>query len=217
MTQTLQAQTVRSIQGWDIEDARTETEKAAHPLPDLLDEYGIFLDAEMDDYEEPRRGDSINDGSTYIARRHPMGDDAWAYVRVSDDDYKAVMIRSEKITFQEYLILTTPDDAWGGTPQMLAAFDLDVDGYLDEVDEDEGYEGKCVIWVAYNYFEGSIGAPVDKFLEVDDAMSPTVMVFDSFEDAQDWIEEEEDGPYYTHSSEAGRPAYTICKAPAHLQ
>ena len=76
-----------------------------------------------------------------------------------------------------------------------------------EVDDD--YEGECRIWVDYCYSAGTINAPKDDFLLDDDG---DIMIFDSYDDAAEWIDDNTGGTYYLHHGEMGRPTYKIVEA-----
>lgn len=86
--------------------------------------------------------------------------------------------------------------------ELLAEF-----GYDATPDEAEETATDVRVWVAYNYYEGTLGAPVDQYAS--DERGET-MVFATFAEAQAWIAAEEDGIYCTNHGEAGRPTYTIC-------
>jgi hypothetical protein len=66
------------------------------------------------------------------------------------------------------------------------------------------------IWIAHNYYQGTLGAPVDGYVVAEGSYSDSA-VFATKDDAQAWIDEKEDGIYCTSHGEAGRPAYTICE------
>lgn len=86
--------------------------------------------------------------------------------------------------------------------EMLAEFGYDATP--EEADETATH---VRVWVAYNYYESTLGAPIDGY--VSDERGET-MIFLTFAEAQEWIAAKEDGIYCTSHGEAGSPAYTIC-------
>lgn len=71
-----------------------------------------------------------------------------------------------------------------------------------EVDDD--YDGQCRIVIEGNFYGYS---PIDYASE-----NYETLIFDSRQQAQDWIDSAEDGTYCTQHNEAGRPTYTIVAA-----
>lgn len=72
-----------------------------------------------------------------------------------------------------------------------------------------GYKGKCLIWVEYCYSLGTFNAPEDGFLPSD--WGEGAEVFDSYDDAEEWIEDNTGGTYYLANGEMGAPTYKIVK------
>lgn len=62
------------------------------------------------------------------------------------------------------------------------------------------------LWVSYCYQAGTRGAPSDDFLR---DSNREIVIFDSFEEANKWIEDECEQTYFLRHGEAGRPNYTI--------
>lgn len=71
----------------------------------------------------------------------------------------------------------------------------------DDFEVSDDYTGVCKIIIEGSYFGYS---PVDYVAE-----NYETTIFDSREAAQDWIDTQEQGVYYTSHNEAGRPTYTI--------
>lgn len=69
---------------------------------------------------------------------------------------------------------------------------------------DDDYDGQCRIVIEGNFYGYS---PIDYALE-----NYETLIFDSRQQAQDWIDSAEDGTYFTQHNEAGRPTYTIVAA-----
>lgn len=83
------------------------------------------------------------------------------------------------------------------------------DANNDYIDDDDNYNGPCMIWVEYCYSSGTLGAPSDKFLQ-DDRCDD--IWFESVEEAKTWIDEAESETYYLAHGEMGRPTYRIVRA-----
>lgn len=108
-------------------------------------------------------------------------------------------------------------DDYGSREQMFVAFGLDVD--LNEATE--SYIGKCMVWIAHNYFPGTLGIPRDEWA-IDE--NHEQLIFDSYSSAQDWIEQADDasrvaksetnprGSYLLQHGEMEPRTYTICEA-----
>lgn len=191
------------LNGWEIIDER------AAPVIDpiaLLTGSAWALDSSDDDFEPIgyQAEESITDGANKVYRVQVGG--AWAYVHCGEYD-NTITLRDSKGTFAEYLSDWDYSDTEGGLPGLLASFGLDADSVLDEADED--YNDTCRVWVCYNYFSGTLGRPLDHFARDE---QHDEIVFDDYASAAEWIEEQEDSAYYCGNGEAGRPAYTICKA-----
>lgn len=74
----------------------------------------------------------------------------------------------------------------------------------------ENYKGKCSIWIEHCYSLGTINAPKDGLLPAD--WGEGAKVFDSYDDAEEWVEENTGGTYYLDNGEMGRPTYKIVEA-----
>ena len=76
-------------------------------------------------------------------------------------------------------------------------------------DADEDYEGECKIWATKYYLDGTCNAPVDGFMSDDDG---DAIVYDTYSEAQDAIDELDAGTYILSHGEYERPSYKIVKA-----
>lgn len=76
-------------------------------------------------------------------------------------------------------------------------------------DADEDYEGECKIWATRYYLDGTCNAPVDGFVS-DDAGD--AVVYDTYSEAQDAIDDLDAGKYILSHGEYERPSYKIVKA-----
>jgi len=104
------------------------------------------------------------------------------------------------------------DTGYIDLPEFLAEWGFDAT-------PDEAPEGATDvrIWCEPNYYAGTLGAPVGHYVDQTEIDSSNGLYnsgeharFATIEDAQAWIDAEEDGIYCTAHGEAGRPAYTIC-------
>lgn len=76
----------------------------------------------------------------------------------------------------------------------------------DEVEEaDEGSEGPFYVLTTSYYY----GPTEDSNLVANDDRLQTPREFDTFQDAQDWIDDAEDGIYTLSHNESGAPSYKI--------
>jgi hypothetical protein len=76
----------------------------------------------------------------------------------------------------------------------------------DDFEVTDDFDGECKIIVEGDYYGYS---PIDY---AKDDMGNDVLVFDTRQEAADWIEQQEDGIYCLSHNEAGRPNYTIVEA-----
>lgn len=107
----------------------------------------------------------------------------------------------------------------------LLGDDNDIDEYLDSyeitgdllaearlnasTEADEDYDGECKIWVEYCYSAGTLNHPTDGYVKGDDYED---MVFDNYEAAQNWIDDNTSDTYYLSHGEMGAPSYKIMEA-----
>jgi len=102
--------------------------------------------------------------------------------------------------------------------------DIDLPEFLAEwgfdATPDKAQEGvtDVRIWCEPNYYAGTSGAPVGHYVdatEIDSSNgrhnSGEHAKFATIEDAQAWIDAQEEGIYCTAHGEAGWPSYTICE------
>jgi hypothetical protein len=127
------------------------------------------------------------------------------YCRASLPSNTCLTITDLSVDWQEYF-RSWDWDLWGDYNSMLSDFGIEPE--LDEVEDD--YDGPCRVWVSYNYYQGTLGAPLDSWI-VEDNDRAEIREFSSREEAQEYIDEAESGTYYLAHGEAGRPTYTICK------
>lgn len=145
-------------------------------------------------------GRAGSNGPSYYRWIASNGLAVWIY----NDSGLALQVEEPHITLEDVLSrwdhgidLETTLAEWGLSPSLDEA---------DEADTD------VRIWCANNYYEGTLGAPSDGWVfPEDDAYFRSPLTFDTYADAQAWIDERESGTYYLAHGEAGRPAYTICK------
>lgn len=83
-------------------------------------------------------------------------------------------------------------------------------GYTDGMEEATAGDKNVAIWCVPNYYAGTLGAPIAHFVR--DEVSGDVLVFDTTDDAQAWIDEVESEVYVLAHGEAGRPEYVIARA-----
>jgi len=77
-------------------------------------------------------------------------------------------------------------------------------------DAEDGYEGECKIWVMYNYYQSTLGAPVNAVMAAD---NNDELLFGSQAEAAAYLEpDDDDDTYYLSHGEAVRPSYRIVKA-----
>ena len=107
----------------------------------------------------------------------------------------------------------------------LLGEDNDLDEYIDSYDitgdllaearlnasteATDDYEGECKIWVEHCYSAGTLGKPTDGYVQDDNYED---MIFDSYQDAQDWIDDNTAETYYLSHGEMGSPSYSIMEA-----
>jgi len=77
----------------------------------------------------------------------------------------------------------------------------------EEADED--YEGECKIWAEYCYSTTTLNRPTDGFLTGEDYED---LIFGTYQDALDWINDNTTETYYLSHGEMGAPSYKIFKA-----
>ena len=87
--------------------------------------------------------------------------------------------------------------------QHLASWGFD--GTPDEAPD--GTENVRV-WIEPCYYAGTLGAPIGHYAR-DEHHEP--IIFTTTSEAQEWIDEQEQGVYSLGNGEAGRPTYTICE------
>uniref|UniRef100_A0A6M3XRG8 Uncharacterized protein n=1 Tax=viral metagenome TaxID=1070528 RepID=A0A6M3XRG8_9ZZZZ len=73
----------------------------------------------------------------------------------------------------------------------------------------DDYIGECKIWVEYCYSSGTLNKPSDSFV-VDDNYEE--IIFDNYQDAEGWIDNNIAETYYLSHGEMGAPSYTIMEA-----
>ena len=71
------------------------------------------------------------------------------------------------------------------------------------------YKGKFRIWVEYCYWPGTFNPPKSGLLADE---CGEYIIFDSYDDAAEWIDDNTGGTYYLHHGEMGRPTYKIVEA-----
>ncbi len=113
---------------------------------------------------------------------------------------------AESESIEDYLI------NWDATAndycELCAEFGVPLsDNDKGSVDED--YEGEVKIWVDCHYYAGTCNAPTNGWVKDDYG---TTLVFRAYKDAQECIDELEDGTYQLSHGEYSRPDYTICEA-----
>jgi hypothetical protein len=113
-----------------------------------------------------------------------------AEVYEADDIYAYIKDYESADDYDEYTLPTL----WGLDPQTPD---------VEEVDSD--YQGKVRIWKT-SYFLNS--GSNDTGWIVDDDYG--VKVWDSYAEAEEWIDEIDSGTYYLAHNEADRPSYMIC-------
>lgn len=140
---------------------------------------------------------AISDGCDCLSR-YELDGGVWAVIGRGNND--AICLVDGNSTWEDFF------RGWdfGDTPtaEGIAAFGLDATP--DEADDDAT---DVRVWVAYNYYGGTLGAPTDSYARSDDDNEP--LVFDTTADAQEWIDDKDSGTYYLAHGEAGRPEYTI--------
>lgn len=98
----------------------------------------------------------------------------------------------------------------------------DVDEYLESYDitgdllaearhsitteADEDFEGECKIWIEYCYSSGTLNKPNDGFVNDENGEE---MIFDNYDAAEKWIDDNTADTYYLSHGEMGSPSYTI--------
>ncbi|MBK9496552.1 MAG: hypothetical protein IPO08_19010 [Xanthomonadales bacterium] len=164
-----------------------------------LDAYSA-LHEEIETIKMPCVGRAGSNGPEYYRWVASNGLAVWIY----NDNGLSLSVEEPHITLEDVLSrwdhaidLETTLAEWGLPPS------------LDEADEDDT---DVRIWCAYNYYAGTLGAPNDGWaFPEDEAYFISPLTFDTYADAQAWIDERESGTYLLAHGEAGRPAYTICK------
>lgn len=91
---------------------------------------------------------------------------------------------------------------WDEWENWFDAFDLD----KPVPEEAEENDVDVRIYVKYCYSQNTFRKPHDGFLVDEDGMQ---IFFDTYEDAQNWIDKEENQVYYLGHGEQGRPQYFI--------
>ena len=79
-----------------------------------------------------------------------------------------------------------------------------------QIEAEEGDED-VKIEVTSEYYESHDSAWKNRPLILTESESDEIKVFETFEDAQDWINSEESETYHLSHGEAGRPSYRIVK------
>lgn len=127
----------------------------------------------------------------------PSGDYAIKYGDNGQTDYAIAADTDDLAEWLEY------DDLEGVTRAVQTAM---VRG-IDEVREaGEGDDGPFAVLVSRDYY-----GPKSITAAACDDRGDT-LEFATIADAQEWIDEEEDGPYYLGHNESGRPTYKIIVA-----
>lgn len=150
-------------------------------------------------YGLPQHDDSATDGSTTVYRF---------------DCVPGLTVFLERGEMQDGLLLYPADTSIKTLLRDFETGDLDMaqhlgswgyDGTPDAADDDAT---GVRVWREPCYFAGALNAPIGGY--VTDERNDQ-LVFDTVAAAQDWIDGAESGVYVLHSSEAGRPQYTVCK------
>lgn len=177
-------------------------------------ESGIFVNVAMDGFnfeDLPDADSEIDNGHNYI--KHYSFDDCSVFVE-SGSNY-GLMIAAAGVGIEYYL----RDWDFGDTHPWVGYAEFGLYPDLSEAD----VEDKDVsIWVQYQYSCTHYNAPHDNFLLVKD-IDPSdqskqrgldaydCAVFDNYQDAQAWIDQQYDKTYYLRHGEMARPDYTIVK------
>lgn len=182
---------------------------------EMLD--SVDTGAELDSYSDLDQvsDDFADNGNQRVYQwaigQTPDGRDAWLYVWTdqgvidyvgvdTDDLGNHIMHASYDVTDAEWAVL------WDIDPML----------YLDVVDNNEDCDSPCRVWITYNYYEGTSGAPMDGYATEQDHSSRDfgqVLEFDSAAEARAWIAENDtDGVYSLAHGEYARPEYTVVKA-----
>lgn len=200
------------INGYQVFDYRKVPTGSAHANPtaaDLLATEAWFLPQDDGDdlisvQEAYPDNEQITDGENTVTEL-AIGD-AWLYVHESPYG-STITIYDSAQSWTEYF-----RGCWDygdrSLEELMADFGLHADEALPTVDED--HEGPVRIWRQWNYYVGSLGRPRDGYVHDDE--SRDTLTWDSYAEAQAWIDGQESEPYILASGEAGRPEYTICEA-----
>ena len=192
-------------------DDRPAKEREALPTHTIIAACPALLIDEADDYRSP---DSLayESASTGNGPCIHMIEVMGCAVSIFDDCGDLhVGIHAAGTTCRD--VLKQHEPGYCEMAEYLASYGLTPD--LDEADED--HDGPVRIWAEHNYYAGTLGAPADGWLRdyqiaEDGQGRGDVATWESYADAQDWIDAAEEGTYCTSHGEAGAPAYTICKA-----
>lgn len=192
---------------WIVNDERTDQTTT----PGALFSDAQWIDRNASDYRADMLGDSdtpsITDSDTTVYELKL--DSCIAYV-ARGTGIRQITLTDAPVSWSDLLADWDTSGYGGSLEQLLADFGIDATSALDEADED--HDGPCKVWVERNFYAGTLGDTRDGYYVDPESGDNEPVVFDSFEAAQEWVTEREGETYYLGHGEAGRPAYTICKA-----
>ena len=79
---------------------------------------------------------------------------------------------------------------------------------MEEANENDQ---NVMILVEANYYTNDVNAAFNNQPQILTDEKGSEIVFDTYSDAKEWIDNEESETYYLSHGEAGRPSYTIVK------
>ncbi|WP_296210764.1 hypothetical protein [Psychrobacter sp. UBA3480] len=110
------------------------------------------------------------------------------------------------------IILRDTVGAWDGDAnENIALYEISVKPYeADEFDTD------VRVWIEFYYSDSTNGAPLDRYVKNNDINKEDSSFeaykaheFDTYADAQAWIDKQENSAYYLSNGEVDRPKYII--------
>jgi len=136
-------------------------------------------------------GDDLKEGDLFVLENYISGSNSYT---VDDDERQSALDDPEAFVCNIAMEWADNGDDDTRLERLRWGFDD-----LEDLAVEEDFVGECAIIICKNMYSYSPVSYADE-------------TFDSCEDAQAWIDEQEEGTYYLDHNEAGRPSYTIVEA-----
>ncbi|MBY5962102.1 hypothetical protein [Marinobacter nauticus] len=141
--------------------------------------------------------DYMTDGYTRVDL-YDIGD---YFVFIQDGDNNIVNIEPKNTTWIDYF------SDWDIEPQSLEKFGIDINDILDITDADES-DTDVSVWCTHRFVADSYDSTPSDYVRDEDG---DVIIFDTFADADEWIDEKIEGVYMLSNGEIAAPTYKVVK------